>query len=184
MQPYEKQLYQRWEDLEGKLEQKTTDIEKGINAFVEQEQREEEERLKAVAKQLEEEKLKEKKAVIVEEELILPEAARTAESAPPQIVDDVPVNVELVTQEESTNENNEMWIMRRQTESSVKQYAEVKFTVTSRTVEKSEFFLLFHSAQALDFSFYFLGNYVVAYKMLHYISNRFRLSFLNFIQGW
>ena len=155
VQPFEKQLFQRFEDLEKKVEDKITDIEEKIESLVEQEQKEEEERLLAAVKQLEEDKLKQTRIETVEEEIILPDTVRVVESAPREIVEDVPVNVELVTQEESMNEGDEMWIMRRQTESSVRHYAEVKFTVTStstttRTTSKGESGLVLLSLLVLE----------------------------------
>lgn len=139
VQPYEKQLYERWEELEKRLEFKTSDTERKIQLITEREQREEEDRLQSSLKHIEDEQKMQKKVEIVEEEVILPESTRSTESAQP-IIEEVPVNVELVTQDESVNNNDGMWIMRRETESSkVKQFAEVKFTVTSKTVEKSTY---------------------------------------------
>ena len=138
VQPYEKQLYKRWEDLEKKFELKITDSERRIQLIKEREQNEEEERLKTALQQIEEDQEEQKKVEVVQEEAILAESSRSTESAP-TMLEEVPVNVELVTQDESINDRDGMWIMKRDTESTkVKQYAEVKFTVTSKTVEKSK----------------------------------------------
>ena len=138
MQPFEKELFKRWEDLEKKLELKISDAERKIQLIKEREEKEEEERLQSALKLIEEQKKQEKKVEVIEEEVILPESARSAESAP-TMIDEVPVNVELVTQDESAFNKDTTWIMRRETESTkVKQYAEVKFMVTSKTVDKSK----------------------------------------------
>ena len=138
VQPFEKQIFKRWEDLEKKFEFKISDTENKIQQIKEREEREEEERLQNALKLIEEQKLQEKKVEVIEEEVILPESARSAESAP-TMIEEVPVNIELVTQDESVGDKDSMWIMRRETESTnVKQYAEVKFMVTNKTVEKSK----------------------------------------------
>lgn len=138
VQPYEKQLYKRWEDLEKKFEFKISDTERKLQQINEKEQKDEEERLQEAMRVMEEEKQKQQKVEIVEEELILTETNRSVESAPDVVLDEAPVNVELVTQDEADNDG--MWIIKRQTESTdVKQFAEVKFTVTSKTVEQSKY---------------------------------------------
>ena len=139
VQPFEKQVFKRWEDLEKKFEVKISDAERKIQLIKEQEEREEEERLQSALKLIEEQKQQEKKVEVIEEEVILPESARSAESAP-TMIEEVPVNIELVTQDESVGNRDGMWIMKRETESKqVKQYAEVNFVVTSKTVENSTY---------------------------------------------
>lgn len=74
--------------------------------------------------------------------MILENTVRAAESSP-EIIDEAPLNVEVVTTEETVSEGvDEMWLMRRKTESTVRHYAEVKFTVTSRTTTKGMPFCL------------------------------------------
>ncbi|XP_065057528.1 dystrophin-like isoform X3 [Rhopilema esculentum] len=136
VQPFETQLYKRWEDLEKKVDFKISDTERKVHQIIEREEKEEEERLKAALKIVEEEKAA--RIEIVEEEVLVSDSRREVESAP-DVVDEMPINVELVTQNQSANTSNSVWVMKRQTESTqVKQYAEVKFTVTSKTVEKSD----------------------------------------------
>ena len=139
VQPFETQLYKRWEDLEKKFDFKISDTERKVQKIIEREEKEEEERLKAALKIAEEEKAA--KVEIVEEEILVSDSGREVESAP-IIADEMPINVELVTQDQSANTSNSVWVMKRPTESTqVKQYAEVKFTVTSKTVEKSMLFV-------------------------------------------
>ncbi len=87
------------------------------------------------------------------------------------MIDEAPLNVEVVTTEETVSEGvDEMWLMRRKTESTVRHYAEVKFTVTSRTTTKGMSFcwIRISHTKICVFEIGNLGNWKLYYMSLRY----------------
>ena len=129
VQPYEQQIYKRWDDLENKIKRLESDLDLKIKRAIEIREEQEKLVITQVAEMQREIEVN-NKMEIAEEQVITPESVRAAESSAFDF-EDLPIKMDLVTKEEPTNEGDELLILRRQAETPVRHVAKVTYTITT-----------------------------------------------------